>query len=581
MTRQVDRRSFLKGAAGAAAVLATNSLVPRIGFADPGPFESGVASGDPLPTAVILWTRVTPGNRPSVPVTWQISTDPRFPAGKTRGGTAVAKAARDFTVRIDAGARGSGIPPLRPGTTYYYRFGALGKRSVVGRTRTAPTDPARMRFAVASCQEYRLGYYNAWKHLATQDIDFVLFLGDYIYEYGNDPPNSGPTRARPHLPTHETVTLSDFRTRYRHYRGDPNLREAHRLFPFIAVWDDHEVANDRWGTHGGGSENHQANEGSFRARQAAGYQAYFEWMPIRRQKLPIYRSFRYGSLADLFVLDTRAHRDEPIGVLLTDPIANTNPAISDPKRTILGSAQKRWLKDGLRRSRAQWKLVGTQVMISHLKWGNIPDEVAQPLSMITGVPPLPPNKIHRDGIPVNHDQWDDYQPERREILEWIRNPGGEVSPVERVLGHPNRIKDVVFLTGDIHSTWFMETYVNPGDSLVEMPVAAEFVAPGIASESIHRYVGRVTVGQPLPYRSSVALEALAIANNPHMRFLEFDSNGYMVVDVDRERVRSELYFVTGPIGGGVPVEDPSSPVTQPIPPAWVVQAGSARMLPSP
>jgi alkaline phosphatase D len=378
-------------------------------------------------------------------------------------------------------------------------------------------------------------------------------------------------------PPHEIFTLDDYRRRYKAHRTDPDLRAAHAAHPFIAVWDDHEVANDRWRR---GAENHNKGEGSYARRQAAAYRAYFETMPIRVNRQPIYRRSSFGRLADLFMLDGRTYRDRPIGELFTNPVVNTDPAISDPRRTYLGRAQKRWFKAGLRRSRARWKLVGNQTLIAHADWSTLPDEIALPLSELTGRPPLPPNKVPRDGIPVNHDQWDDYQPEKREILEWIRNPGGDVSPTERFTGHPDRIQNIVFLAGDFHMSFASELYVNIGDAPAEFPVAVEFAGPSITTVNANEYLGKKQIGRAFPEGSTNAALHSFMAWNRHFRFVDLDANGYVIVDVDPNLVRSQYYFVQSDLLANTPIQDPEATVGPAAGGLWELQSGSTRLTPA-
>jgi alkaline phosphatase D len=569
--RDLSRRQFLRNVGGAAALVAAGPLlVPRLGQVvslDPDPFEYGIASGDPLLDRVILWTRVSAG-RPTT-VRWEVASDPGF-RRPVADGTQETDADRDYNVKVD-------VTGLRPGRTYWYRFAMRGARSRIGRTRTPPANPRTLRFALTSCQEFQAGLYHVWRHVAAQDLDFVLFVGDYIYEYGSPyPDDPNPMLSRKLDPPHEIVTLDDYRRRYRTYRTDPDLRAAHAAHPFIAVWDDHEVANDRWRK---GSEEHDPEEGSYARRQAAAYRAYFETMPIRVNRQPIYRRFSFGRLADLFMLDGRTYRDEPIGKLLTDPLANTDPAISDPRRTYLGKEQKKWFKSGLRRSRARWKLVGNQTLIAHADWSTLPDEIALPLSELTGRPPLPPNKVPRDGIPVNHDQWDDYQPEKREILEWIRNPGGDVTPAERFTGNPNRIQNVVFLAGDFHMSFVSELYVNIGDAPAEFPVATEFAGPSITTVNANEYIGKKQIGRAFPEGSTNAALHSFFAWNRHFRFVDLDANGYVLVDVEPSRLRSQYFSVASAPGAATPIQDPNARVVPTIGGTWEVQSGGTRLTP--
>lgn len=531
--RTYSRREFVRRAAAvSAAAWAAPILLPSVAASkrslDPSPFHFGVASGDPLLDRVMIWTRVTPkGRAPLVPVRWEVAADPGFSKVAARG-LAEASSSDDYTVQVDVGG-------LDPGRRYFYRFESQGERSRVGRTRTAPEDPNELKFAMASCQSYPDGFYAAWNHIAGRDLDFVLHLGDYIYEYGGTVEGFGASE-RPHKPDHEIVTLSDYRTRYANYRSDASLRAAHAAHPFIAVWDDHEVANDRWRE---GAENHQPEEeGKYGKRRDAGYRAYFEWMPVRRSDPTdpnrLYRDFSFGQLADLFMIDTRTYRDQPHGTLFAP---NVDPQYTSEDRTILGDQQERWLHKGLSDSGARWRLVGNQVMVAHLTYGMMPDELGAPLQELTGQ--------SKDGFPVNPDQWDGYQFDRTQLFDVIVKKG---------------IDNTLFLTGDIHTSWANELKVDP-DNPLEDPIAAEFVGPSITSANIDEITGA-------PARTiSLALEAAAQANNPHIRWVELDSHGYVLVSVNRERAQGEWYFVDK--------NDPKAKET--LADSWIMRDGDATL----
>lgn len=581
---RLTRRGFAKGA-GAALVAAWSSPVltrlARAGTLDPAPFEFGVASADPRPDGALLWTRV---GDPSVDrVRWEVAIaddalvpdfDPRKIVAR---GTAPVRAAADGTVELHL----SGLP--EPGRHYWYRFETReGRRSVPGRTKTTPEEPSRIRFAVCSCQDYAVGLYHAWADVAVQDLDFVLFLGDYVYETPDDP--DALRRVRP---AGEVFTLAGYHERYRTYRSDPDLREAHRLHPFISVWDDHEVVNDRWSapTPGGSPDHDPAAEGAYAEREAAGHRAYLEWVPTTRpdpgDPRRIYRSFDLGPLAELVVIDTRAYRNAPVGARRQDlnPVKNLDPALSDDDRTMLGAAQKAWLKERLRRSTARWKLVGNQVPIGHLNLAALPDAAARIAAEVTGEGPF---KVHRDGIPVLSDQWDGYQAERRELLEFLRNPEGDVGPAGEVTGHPDGIPDVVFLTGDAHTSWAQEVPVDPGDYPADAPVAVELVGTSITSINANEAIGQMTIGRPLPHGTTDPAKAAVFAVNRHLRYAELDSNGYYVVDVDTERLRVDYRFVTNPAGDVTsnPVENPSAVVAPAPGGSWLVPSGTSRLVPA-
>lgn len=366
------------------------------------PFYHGVASGDPLPDAVIIWTRVTT-EEPSVTVSWMMATDTLF-TNVVQSGTASTTATKDYTVKVDVGG-------LQPATYYYYQFELDGRKSLIGRTKTAPAgDNTHVRFALVSCANFENGYFNAYEHIAFRnDIDAVLHVGDYIYEYavGGLP---GSMAERPSEPSNEIITLQDYRVRYSHYHLDAQLRAVHQQYPFITVWDDHETANNSWF---GGAENHTSStEGDWFVRKNNGKQAYFEWLPVRESAVDsfrAYRKFNYGNLADILVLDTRLEgREEQGGV-------NNQ----DTNRTLLGHEQFQWLIANLDDTIAQWKMLAQQVMMAPLMIGS---------------------------IGLNDDQWDGYPQERLKLFNHVLN---------------NNIENFVVLTGDIHTSWANELKI-PG-----------------------------------------------------------------------------------------------------------------------
>ena len=334
--RRVSRRDFL--ATGSVA-LGTLPLIRATAFAQTADavFRHGVASGDPLADRVILWTRVTPAAATGeVTVSWQVARDPKFGQVVSRG-EARTGAARDFTVKVD-------VPRLAAGTTYYYRFESLGARSAIGRTRTLPREGvSRLRLGVVSCSNLPQGYFNAYACLARRaDLDAILHLGDYIYEYPNKGYGDGTALGRIPSPDKEMVALQDYRARHAQYKADPDSQEVHRQHPFIVTWDDHEFTNNAWQ---GGAENHDPDqgEGDWSIRKAAAEQAYYEWMPIREdaqtKQSRIYRAFRFGDLATVYMLDTRVvGRDEQV---LRDDTA----AVELAGRQLLGAAQEGWLAE--------------------------------------------------------------------------------------------------------------------------------------------------------------------------------------------------------------------------------------------
>ncbi|HEY0261506.1 MAG TPA: alkaline phosphatase D family protein, partial [Chitinophagales bacterium] len=323
------------------------------------PFYHGVASGDPLTDRVILWTRITNTNSFTDTVDWEIATDTAF-ANIVNSGTVVTDTSVDFTVKVDA-------TNLQPNSWYFYRFKGHGRYSVMGRTKTAPTSGVdNLRFAVMSCAQMPNGFFHSYRDVVNRnDVDAVLFLGDYYYEYNSNSSVPGDT-TRNSYPALQPITVADYRLRNSQYKLDEDLRECHRQFPWVMVWDDHEVANDGWMD---GAQNHDSTtQGNFDLRKMASHKAYFEWMPIRdvvpNDDSLIHRTLHYGNLADVIMLDTRYEgRDKQVPGYLVNVKDST---LNDTTRTIMGATQRAWFLDQLNTSSATWKIIGNQVMIAPL-----------------------------------------------------------------------------------------------------------------------------------------------------------------------------------------------------------------------
>ncbi|WP_313896160.1 alkaline phosphatase D family protein [Streptomyces sp. YIM 98790] len=475
-------------------------------------FRHGVASGDPLPDGILLWTRVTPvpealpgsGAGPDTPVRWEVAEDEAFTAVRASG-TVTATAAADHTVRAD-------VRGLRPATTYWYRFtagtGSSAEVSPTGRTRTAPGDGAPvagLRFGVVSCSNYEAGYFAAYRHLAARrDLDAVLHLGDYLYEYGTGQYPARPVRA--HEPAHEILTLADYRARHAHYRSDPDLRALHAAHPVIAVWDDHETANDAWS---GGAGNHDpATEGDWQRRRAAATRAYFEWMPVRpAAEGTVFRRLRFGSLAEVHLLDLRSFRDRQA--------AAGDAAVDDPDRTLTGRAQLDWLTAGLSASGARWQLIGTSVMISPVAFGSVPSYLLRPIAECLGLP--------SGGLAVNPDQWDGYTADRRRLLRHL---------------HTSGIGNAVFLAGDVHMHWANAVPLEAATYPHSPAVATEFVVTSVTSDNVDDLLGVP------PQTVSVVAAAAIRAANRHVSWVDLDSHGYGVLDLTHEHTQMDYYAVS-------------------------------------
>jgi alkaline phosphatase D len=494
-----------------------------------------------LPGGVLLWTRVTPSNEslpgsgagPEVTVAWEVSNSPDFRRIVSRGTTPTGPW-RDHTVKADATG-------LEPGTNYWYRF-RLGKEvSPVGRTRTAPADGApvdSLRIGVVSCANLQAGWFSSYRHLAAHpDLDLVLHLGDYLYEYAPGEYQARDVVVRPHDPATEMTVLEHYRRRHAQYKQDADLQALHAAAPFVVTWDDHESANDAWS---GGAENHtEGTEGAWQGRRVAAQQAYAEWMPVRYDAGgQLYRRLTFGSLASLSMLDLRTYRDEQAS-------GPADPAVDDPARSITGEAQMNWLLNGLSSQDAQWKLVGNPVMITPIRFpSTLSTAEVGAMQQLLGTTTI-------DGVPYNVDQWDGYAADQSRVLRHLRDQA---------------ISDTVFLTGDIHSGWACDlpadaaTYPLNGNS-----VGVELVCTSVTSDNLDDIL-RVP-----PRTASLSVESAFKVNNPQVKYLDFDSHGYSVLNVTPAGLRMDWYVLAERT-------DPRSTATRSQ--SWQVTAGTQRVTPA-
>lgn len=483
------RRDILAAGAAAAgglalpaswALAAPGALPSRLRY-DPAPFTLGVASGDPTPTAVVIWTRLAPdplairgGLHESQSVSWTVASDERLSRVVARG-TATAHPQSGGAIHVD-------VTGLEPDTPYYYGFAtADGKRSAVGRTRTLPTRAGKLRLAVVSCQSISDGRYAAYDRIVEEKPDLIVHLGDYIYEHALN--KNWPAQVQV-----VARDLESYRARYALYRGDPQLRTAHQAVPWTLIWDNHEVSGGDWAHP----------DAAYRRRRAAAYQAWYEHMPIRAPTGPvdanggfrIYRHLNLGGLVDLMLLDGRQYRQQPPCSKFWDPIGCENPALDDPQRTLLGTEQKRWLEQTLSASKASWRCIGSPVPMTDVKIG---------------------------GITAYTVPWQGYRAERRALLRHIAD---------------GNMKNVVVLSGDWHRSIVSNIKLD-FDDLSAPDIASEFCGTSLTSTG-DGFHGGLSTQQSRLYLYST---------NLHMRFYESEFNGYFISDVTPDRWRSTYRIV--------------------------------------
>jgi alkaline phosphatase D len=557
MKRFVTRRDFLAmSAKGAGAVVVSYGLMGCSSDDDDdvvsGQFLQGVASGDPAADAVILWTRVTPDVEGDITVSWEVATDSNFSQVVTNGQTVTNKN-RDYTVKVDAVG-------LEAGQQYYYRFKAGETVSEMGQTRTLPEGSvASVKLAVMSCANFPAGYFNVYEMAAQQnDLDAVVHLGDYLYEYarGEYASEHAVELGREVLPAGELFLLDDYRTRYSQYRSDASLQKLHAKVPFITVWDDHEVANDTWKD---GAENHNDGEGDFDQRKQAALQAYFEWLPIRPwsegNHEEIYRSFNYGNLVDLHMLDTRVlARDKQLEysqyIDATTGAFNSSTFladVTDTNRTLLGQTQLLWLQQTLLQSTAKWQVLGQQVLMGKMlmpaaiatQQMSIPQfaelaglaqlagraQASDPTLTAEELAYLQANQakltpevialLQLPAIPYNLDAWDGYAYEREVILATAKS-----------LQH-----NLVVIAGDTHNAWASDLADSGGDI-----VGIEFATSSVSSPGLEYYLGLSDAEMP-------ATEAAIVGLIADLKYANLKDRGYLLLTFTENEVRSDWQYV--------------------------------------
>ena len=516
-TTGISRRGIFALAGASAALAATPAGAVSFGTG----FTHSVASGEPQAKSVLLWTRYV-GNGDTL-LEWQMSKSADF-ASVIAEGQVTASPDKDFCAKAVASG-------LEPDSWYFYRFVSPGgSTSPVGRTRTLPEGPTqKFRLAVFSCSNFGFGYFNAYGHAAeANDCDLAVHLGDYFYEYGGDTYPSTDQRhpERSVLPGTEIIALADYRLRYATYRKDPDLMRIHQVLPMIAVWDDHESANDSWEN---GAQNHQSEtEGEWSVRKAAAKRAYYEWMPVAEHA---YSTYDVGDLATLFRLDTRLEgREEQFsfGSILAgkrDPQAMVaaldafrDGDYADPERQILGAAQEQWLAEGLAASKARgasWQVLVQQVLIGNL---------LTPTSLLDGLSGEMPGYVRervvaaglaaQAGLPSNMDAWDGYPAARERLFKAALEADA----------------NLLVLAGDTHNAWAFDLDLD-GEK-----VGVEFGVQGVTSPGIET---------SLPMIPTERFEAAELEANPQLKWSNLSQRGYMTVELTPSRATTEYRFVAG------------------------------------
>ena len=523
MKNSLTRRGLL-GAFTATTAAACAPKVSETFTAAPntatGTFSHGIASGDPLGNAVILWTRITPDNPMdgSVEVIWEMDKDSDF-ASLATSGTFATNAARDWTVKVDAA-------DLDAGAVYYYRFRVGDKTSPIGTTKTLPDGAIdKARFAVVSCANWEHGFFNTYDHIARQDhFDAVIHLGDYYYEYaaGRYTNAAAKDMGRRHMPEHEVVSLEDYRLRHAQYRSDNGLQSLTAKMPMIAIWDDHETSNDSWK---GGAENHQDGEGEWDARRQAALRAYYEWMPIReprkgRLRQDIFRSYDWGDLLTLVTVETRlTARGEPLVIEdYYDEIKAAGNAdsfkaeiLNDPTREMFGPVQSDFIIDTLKASKAKnvpWRVIANQVIMGRVLTADLApyvDETAIQEIEKDWVGIRDSVALSKYNLPVYPDSWDGYPVARETFYQRLIEAG---------------VQDIIVLTGDAHEFWVNDLTADSGEKL-----GVEFVTSSVSSKTLTAYLGEGTADYAL----------LLTQSNPDALYYNALHNGYIDLTLGRQK----------------------------------------------
>jgi alkaline phosphatase D len=548
MTTPTSRRQFVIKIASVSAVLATGAGLSACGGdGDSAEFNFGVSSGDPLMDKVILWTHAKyPGSDAAVALRYQVANDVAFSQIVSEGDV-TATVATGFTAKVDASG-------LKAGTAYFYRFSQGASHSPVGRTRTLPQTADSLKLAVMSCTNFPAGFFNVYAEVAKSDVEFALHLGDYIYEYAASgyASSAAASLGRVSVPANELLTLADYRARHAQYKSDPDSKNLHALKPMIAIWDDHEIANDAFKD---GAENHTpASEGAWADRKAAALQAYHEWMPIRTgvDKSKIYRSFNFGNLVSLHMLDTRLiGRDEQIDIA---DLAGANgagarttalAAFSSPTRQLLGTEQMQWLQGQLMASTARWQVLGQQVLMGRMEF---------PVSVLTALntSDLSPaaqaagQKAVSDYLTAKATPAASRTPAQVGLMNTTLNPklgynldawDGYVAARETLLMTAYQLqKRLVVLAGDTHNAWHSDLTLlglaNP--ALAGTKVGEEFATSSVSSPGLENYLVTLSPAQIKGIFEGVVED---------LNWMDASQRGFLKMSFTSSEAKGEWFFV--------------------------------------
>ena len=502
----MNRRSFLKG-----LLLIFSIFTFKLSSSSKNniSFVHGVASGDPTKNKIILWTRVTTNLNRDVEIQWQMASNKTF-SNILNSGIAFAKYSNDFTVKVDAN-----VPNAYRGKKVFYRFSSNNTFSEIGITNTLPNNsPDKYNIAFCSCSNHPAGYFNAYREMAkNEDIDIVLHLGDYIYEYDKDGYATEDSERFNRVvdPKHEIISLNDYRKRHAQYKSDSDLQALHKSKPMIAVWDDHEFTNDSWKY---GAENHQIDEGFFQSRKANAIKAYLEWMPIRekKSKLKIWRKFEVGNLFQLLMLDTRSiYRDKQLNIedYFDGNTINKSKYKRDlsADRKLIGLEQMLWIKNNLNK-KFKWSIIGQQVLMAQVYLPNIFSNMNKSIL---------PDYLHKylkiggSNVPYNTDAWDGYPIERERLFKELK-----------------KANSVLVLTGDTHNSWINNLYDKNNNF-----IGVEIGTPAISSPNTVDTFGSLTDG----------IEKGFIKENKNVKWTEGKHKGYTLLKLTKDKAEVSFVYV--------------------------------------